>query len=327
MKQILPRVLRAAAAAALVVLGAGAQAQGAFPTRPITLIVPFAPGASADGIARIVARDLSASLGQPVVVENKPGAGGATGLIQVSKSVPDGHVIGLGATGAIVVNPNLPEPSALKPQTDLATVAKLADIPLVLVAGSKAGYANLRDFLEKARSSPGGVNMGNSGQYTSQHLAGELLADMGKVKTVAVPYRGSGPAVTDLLGGQLPLAVVDLTSAYPHIKAGTLRALGVTSAARTKVAPEIPTIAEAGVPGYSADGWMGLFAPAQTPPAVLERLAQAVREAMGKPEVQAQIVALSAEPAYLAPAAFSGYIAAESTKWAAVIKTIPAPPK
>ncbi|KPU97897.1 hypothetical protein APR50_01285 [Variovorax paradoxus] len=317
---------RALASAALALCAFAATAQP-FPSRPVTLVVPFAPGASADGIARIVGRELSTALGQPVVVDNKPGGGGATGLIGVAKFAPDGYTIGMGATGAIVVNPNLPDAAPLKPQEQLAPVAKVADIPLVLVAGAKTGLRDLRGFIEKARATPEGTSYGTTGQYTAQHLAGELLASMAKLKLVAVPYRGSGPAVTDLLGGQLPVAVVDLTSAYPHIKSGALVALGVTSATRSAVAPEIPTLAEGGVPGYSATAWMGLFAPAKAPPEAIEKLAGAIQAVVAKPEVQSQIVGLAAEPRYLGPAGFKSFIHAESDKWAGVIASIPAPQK
>jgi len=317
---------RALASAALALCAFAATAQP-FPSRPVTLVVPFAPGASADGIARIVGRELSTAMGQPVVVDNKPGGGGATGLIGVAKSAPDGYTIGMGATGAIVVNPNLPDAAPLKPQEQLAPVAKVADIPLVLVAGAKTGLRDLRGFIEKARATPEGTSYGTTGQYTAQHLAGELLASMAKLKLVAVPYRGSGPAVTDLLGGQLPVAVVDLTSAYPHIKSGALVALGVTSATRSAVAPEIPTLAEGGVPGYSATAWMGLFAPAKAPPEAIEKLAGAIQAVVAKPEVQSQIVGLAAEPRYLGPAGFKSFIHAESDKWAGVIASIPAPQK
>lgn len=294
-----------------------------FPSKPITLIVPFAPGASADGIARIVGREISQMLGQPVVVENKPGAGGALGLQTVAKSAPDGYTIGLGATGAIAVNPHLPDAPPLKPQQDLLPLAKLADIPLVFVTSAKSGYGNLQAFLNAARKTKGGLSYGNAGQYTSQHLSGELLASMSQVPMVAVPYRGSGPAVTDLLGDMVPAAMVDLTSAYPHVKAGKLVALGVTSLQRSKVAPEIPTLAEEGVAGYSAPAWMGLFLPAKTPANVQTRLSSAIEKAMATPAVQSQIQALAAEPAYMDSPAFGRFIAGESKKWAGVIAALP----
>lgn len=320
-------VLARAAAAMLIAAPLWAAANPAYPSKPITLIVPFAPGASADGIARIVGRELSQTLGQPVVVDNKPGAGGALGLLALSKTAPDGYTIGMGATGAVVINPHLPDAPALKPERDLTALAKVADIPLVMVTSATSGYANLRAFLDAAKTKPGGLSYGTSGQYTSQHLSGELLASMAGVPMVPVPYKGSSPAVTDLLGNTLPAAVVDLTSAYPHVKAGKLVALGVTSPNRSKAAPEIPTLAEAGVPGYAASAWMGMFAPANLPAELQAKLSAALKVIMAKPEVQAQIAALSAEPVYLDAQAFTQVIQGESKKWASVIARIPAPAK
>lgn len=317
---------RAAAAAVVLMSAAAAQAQ-AYPAKPITLIVPFAAGASADGIARIVGRELSQALSQPIVVDNKPGAGGALGLMTVAKAQADGYTIGLGATGAIAVNPHLPDAPPLKPQQDLVPLAKLADIPLVFVTSANSGYGNLQALINAARKKPGGLSYGNAGQYTAQHLSGELLASMAGAPMVAVPYRGSGPAVTDLLGGMVPAAMVDLTSAYPHVKSGKLVALGVTSQARSKVAPEIPTIAEEGIKGYAAPAWMGLFLPAKTPADVRTKLSTAIQKVMANPAVQGQIQALAAEPGYMDSHAFGQFIAAESRKWAAVIARLPAPAK
>lgn len=322
-----PRALARFAAPLAAVLFAGAAAAQAYPGKPITLVVPFAPGASADGIARIVGRELAQALGQPVVIENKPGAGGATGLMAVAKAPADGYTIGLGATGAIVVNPHLPDAPPLKPAQDLMPLAKLADIPLVFVTSGSSGYGNLQAFLHAARKTKGGLSYANAGQYTAQHLSGELLASMAAAPLVAVPYRGSGPAVTDLLGGSVPAAMVDLTSAYPHVKAGKLVALGVTSTSRSKVAPEIPTIAEEGVKGYAAPAWMGLFLPARTPADVRTRLTGALQKVMANPTVQTQVEALAAEPAYMDSQAFAQFIAGESRKWAAVIERMPKPAK
>ena len=318
---------QAAGALAIALMAHGAALAQGFPSRQLTLIVPFAPGASADGIARIVARELSVTLGQTIVVENKPGGGGALGLIAVSKSVADGYTIGLGATGAIAVNPHLPDAPPLRPDQDLVPLGKLADIPLVFVASMSREYGNLMSFVRGARRTPVGLSYATAGQYTAQHLSGELLAKTADVPRVPVPYRGRGPAVSDLLGGQIPAAMVDLTSAYPHIKAGKLVALGVTSAKRSSVAPEIPTIAEEGVPGYSAPAWMGLFLPAKTPSEVVSRLSDSLQKVMANPTVRAQITALAAEPAYLDGPAFAQFIKGESTKWAEVVARIPAPKK
>lgn len=316
--------LGVALAAAFAVTGAVAQA---FPNKPITLIVPFAPGASADGIARIVGKEMSTALGQPVVIDNKPGAGGALGLMMVAKAPADGYTIGLGATGAIAVNPHLPDAPPLKPQQDLMPLGKLADIPLVFVTSATSGYGNLQAFINASRKTAGGLSYANAGQYTAQHLSGELLAHMAGMPMTAVPYRGSGPAVTDLLGGMVPAAMVDLTSAYPHIKSGRLVSLGVTNATRSKVAPELPTVAEEGVKGYAAPAWMGLFMPARMPAEVRARLSDAMQKAMANPAVQSQIQNLAAEPAYLAGPAFGSFIGVESKKWADVIARIPKPAK
>lgn len=296
-----------------------------FPAKPITLIVPFAPGASADGVGRVIARELSESLHQSVIVENRPGGGGAVGLMTVARAKPDGYTLGIGATGAIAVNPHLPDASPLKPEKDLTPVARLADIPLVLIAGKQTGYKNLKDMIAAAKASAAApLTFATTGQYTSQHLAGELVASMAGIKLTAVPYRGSGPAVTDVLGGQIGLAVVDLTSSYPHIKQGSVIALGVTTAGRSSIAPEIPTIAQAGIAGYEAPGWMGLFAPAGLPADISARLATAVKTALDKPDVRQQFINLAVESAYADPQAFAAFTTRESERWKKILQAMPA---
>jgi tripartite-type tricarboxylate transporter receptor subunit TctC len=322
---LLTRRLLCAIGLAGAALGGQAQAQAqTFPSRPVTVIAPFAAGGSADGVARVVARELAQVLGQPVIVDNKPGAGGATGLLLVAKANPDGYTIGMGAAGAIVIGPHLPDAPPLDPPKQLLPLAKVADIPLVLVAGAGSGYGTLQALLDAARRIE--VPTGNSGQYTAHHLAAELLASTTKTRLPAVPYRGSAPAVSDVIGGQLPVAVVDLTSVAGHLKAGTVKALGVTSAKRSKLAPEIPSISEV-VPGYAAPAWLGMFAPKGLPADVGDRLAAGIRTVLEKPEVQAQILSLSAEPAYLGPKPFAGFIDAESRRWATVIARLPGQPQ
>ncbi|MBZ0133899.1 MAG: tripartite tricarboxylate transporter substrate binding protein [Rhodocyclaceae bacterium] len=298
-----------------------------YPERPIKLIVPFAPGASADGIARIIGKKLEENLGKPVVVENKSGAGGTLGLVALAAATPDGYTLSMGATGAIVINPHVPDAPRLELDRHLAPLAKLADIPLVFISPSSSGIKSVQDLISQARTTPQGLQYGTPGQYTAQHLAGELLASMINSSMVAVPYRGSAPALTDILGGRLPAAVVDLTSAAGHIKAGTVIAVGVTSSARTKVAPEIPTLAESGVPGYSAPAWMGMFAPAKTPSGIMNRLSREIQAIMSNPDVQKQIIALAAEPAYLGADEFARFIENESKKWAALLASMPKPAK
>lgn len=322
MKRSIWKQLGVAAGFALAAHAAIAQA---WPAKPLTIVAPFAAGGSADGLARLMARELSQSLGQAVVVDNKPGAGGATGLILVSKSNPDGYTIGMGATGAISIAPHLPDAPPLNPDKQLQPLAKVADIPLVIVAGANAGFPNLQSLIAKARDTD--VPVGNSGQYTAHHLSGELLASTARARLTSIPYRGSAPAVTDILGGQVPVAIVDLTSVAPHLKSGAARALAVTSGTRTRLAPEIPTVAEAGVPGYAAPAWMGLFAPKGLPAAVSERLEKELQAILAKPDIQQQILALAAEPAYLNGAQFTGFIDNESKRWARVIANLPKPQK
>ena len=322
MKHFFARNILCAIGLATAALAAHAQA---FPSRPVTIIAPFAAGGAADGIARVVAKELGQVLGQPVVVDNKPGAGGATGLILVANAKPDGYTIGMGATGAIAIGPHLPDAPPLNPEKQLQPLAKLADIPLVLVAGSKSGYGSLQALLDDAKKQD--VPMGNSGQYTAHHLSAELLASTTKTRLPAVPYRGSAPAVNDVIGGQVAVAIVDLTSVAGHLKAGTAKALGVTSPNRSKLAPDVPTIAEGGVPGYSAPAWMGMFAPKGMPQDVSDKLAKGIEAVLAKPEVQAQILNLSAEPAYLGPQAFSAFINAESKRWGTVIASLPKQPQ
>lgn len=311
-------------AGVLSVAAAGALAQS-YPVRPVTVIAPFAPGASADAMARAIARELSQSLGQPVVVDNKPGAGGATGLLVVANAKPDGYTLGIGATGAIAISPHLPDAPPLNPPKQLQPLAKLANIPLVVAASEKSGLTTLRALLDQAKT--GDVAMGNAGQYTAHHLSGELLAGMSKTRLTAVPYRGSAPAVTDLLGGQITSAIVDLTSVAAHIDSGKVKALAVTSAKRSTLAPKVPTVAEAGVPGYVGSAWMGLFAPKGLSPAVSERLSSALKLIMEKPEVQQKLLELAVEPDYLDARQFDGFIDAESKRWASVIGSLPKPQK
>ncbi len=330
MKKTFQRARRACLATlalGVMAFAGGASAQ-AWPDKPVTLIVPFAPGASSDGLARIVATELSTALGKPVVVENKPGGGGATGLILVSKAAPDGYTIGMGATGALVINPHVPDSPPLDPLKQLTPVSRLADIPLVLVASRRSGFTTVKQVIDAATQKDDAVAYGSTGNNTAQHLSGEMFAQQAKVKMVHVPYRGSAPAVNDLLAGSTPVAFVDLTSAYQHVKAGTLTAVGVTSPARSVAAPEIPTIAEGGLPGYAATAWMGILAPVGVPAAVLARLDKEIAAIVARPDIRTRMLALGAEPAYLDGPSFGRFIGGESQKWKGLVSiATPAQPK
>jgi tripartite-type tricarboxylate transporter receptor subunit TctC len=310
---------------AALALGATPGVASAQPSaKPVQIYVPFAGGGSADGIARIIAAELSTSLNRQFVVINQPGAGGTIGLITASKAAPDGDTLAIAATGALVINPHLPTSNAFDTLKELTPVAKLIDIPIIMVSSAKGDLKTIKSVIERAKASPDGVAYGTTGVNSSQHLAVELLKKMTGANFVHVPYRGSAPAVTDVLGGQIPMASVDLTSAHEHVKAGTLTALGVTSAQRAKTAPDIPTIAEAGVPGFNgSSGFIGLLAPAATPPAKVKEISQAVAVIMAKPDVQAKVALLSVEPAYESETRFAAILHAESNKWKELLKTLP----
>jgi tripartite-type tricarboxylate transporter receptor subunit TctC len=291
--------------------------------KSIQIIVPFAPGASADGIARTIANELGSRLGRQVVVENKPGVGGSLGLMALAKAAPDGDTLGVGATGALVISPHLPGAPPFDPLRDLAAVAKLIDVPLVIVANPTVGPKSIKDMIERAKASPGGVTYGSTGTNSSQHLTMELLKKATGADLVHVPYRGSAPAVTDVVGGQIPLAVVDLTSAHPHIKAGTVIALAVPHTRRSAMAPEIPTVAEAGISGFGRiGGFIGLFAPAATPAPIVTRMSREIGSIMSTAQVKKKVRLLSAEPAFEDDAAFARMLAEESRKWKEVLQSM-----
>jgi tripartite-type tricarboxylate transporter receptor subunit TctC len=291
--------------------------------KPVQLIVPFAPGASADGIARAIAPELGARLGKTIVIENRPGAGGTLGLMAVAKAAPDGDMLTLAATGALVINPHIPGAPPIDPLRDVIPVAKLIDIPIVLVANPKVGPKSIAELIAQSKTMPGGMSYGTTGPNSSMHIAMELLRRTTGANLVHVPYRGSAPAVTNLLGGQIPIAVVDITSAYPHIQAGTLRALGVVDSKRAALAPEIPTLAEAGVPGFGhKGGFMGVFTSPGTPDPVVKKLTREIAAVLAMPEVQAKVRRLTVDIGYLDDAAFAAFLAAESAKWKEAIKAI-----
>jgi tripartite-type tricarboxylate transporter receptor subunit TctC len=293
--------------------------------KPMQIIVPFAPGASADGIARLIGNDLGMRLGRSVTIENKAGGGGSLGLTILAKAPPDGDTLAVAATGALVINPHLPGGTGFDPLRELAPVAKLIEIPIVVVANRDVGPKTIPELIARSKANPNGLSYGSTGVNSGQHLTMEFLKRATGANLTHVPYRGSAPAVTDLLGGQIPVASVDLTSALPHIQAGRLIALGVPSARRTSLAPDIPTIAEAGVPGFErAPGFIGLFAPAGTPTEIVKKLSREVGEILATPEARAKVRLLAADVAYADDAAFAAFLAAESARWKEALAALPA---
>jgi tripartite-type tricarboxylate transporter receptor subunit TctC len=311
---------RGALAALAALWIASAAAQQAYPTKSIRFIVTFPPGGSSDLIARAMAPVLSERLRQPVVVENRPGAGGNIGMEAVVKSAPDGYTMGLGAAGALAANVSLYPKMPYDPVKDLAPVSNVAFVPFFIIAHPSLPANTLEELIGLARAKPGELLWGYGGNGTAMHLSGELFKLMAKVQMVNVPYKGSGPAAVDTVSGQLPLAVVDVASALAQVKAGRLKAIAVTSAKRISAAPQVPTVAEAGLPGYDATGWFGVVMPAGTPAAIVGRMNSELVAALKRVEIRDRVLAAGAEPSPSTPAEFGALIRSEIDKWAEVVK-------
>jgi tripartite-type tricarboxylate transporter receptor subunit TctC len=293
----------------------------AYPTKPVRFIVSFPPGGSADTMVRLIAPRLAERLGQQFVVENRAGAGGNIGVDAVAKAAPDGYTIGLAAAGALSVNPHLYPNMPFDPQKDLQPITALAMIPFMLIANPQAlPVQDLRALVAAAKSKPGAISFGHGGPGSAMHLSGELLNMMAGIQLQAVPYKGSGPVATDVLGGQIPLGVTDVPSAIAHVRAGRIKALAVTTRQRINAAPDVPTFEEAGVPGYESIGWFGAVAPAGTPPKIVEQLSKEMAAALQVPEIRERVLATGMEPLTNSPQEFAAMIRDESAKWAKVIK-------
>lgn len=313
----------AAVLALAATLATPALAQGsAYPNKPVRVVVTFPPGGSADAVVRMLVPRLNEKLGQQVVVDNRPGAGGNIGLTVVAKAQPgDGYTLGVGAAGALAANSSLYAQMPFDPVKDLKPVSMLAAIPFVIIGHPSVAARTQRELLALAKAQPGKLSIAHGGNGTAMHLSAALFAQMADVKLVEVPYRGSGPAALDVLSGQVPLGVVDLPSALQHIKAGKLTAFAVTSPQRLPMLPDVPTVSEAGLSGYDSTGWFGVVAPAGTPPEVVARLNAEITGALNDEANKTAMRNLGVEPAPSTPEAFEAYIRSESQKWARVIKT------
>ena len=311
--------------ASAVVLGAGllvgtsALAQ-AYPTTPVTIIVPFAAGGTTDILARIIGQALTAELGQSVVVDNRAGAGGNIGGQAAAKATPDGHTLFMGTVGTHAINASLYKKMPFDPVKDFAPLTRVANVPNLLVANPAQPYKSVKDLIAYAKANPGKVNFGSSGNGSSIHLSGELFKSLAKVDMQHVPYKGSAPAVTDLLGNQIGIMFDNMPSAIQHVRSGSLVPLAVTTAKRSPELPNVPTIAEAGVPGYEATSWFGMFAPAGTPAPVLAKLNAAIVKVLAQPDVKKKINEQGAEVYSETPEQFAAFIQAESVKWGKVVK-------
>ncbi|ALD90257.1 tripartite tricarboxylate transporter substrate binding protein [Cupriavidus gilardii] len=317
---------RALLAAMAVLCGAAVPAMSAiaaeaFPSRPIRLIVPFTPGGTTDILARLVAQKAGETLGQPMVVENRPGAGGNIGAEAAARSAADGYTLVMGTLGTQVTNqfiyPRMPYDSA----KDFAPVTLVANSPNVLLVNSTLPANSIGELIALARREPGKINYASTSTGGSPHLSGELLSMMAGVRMQHVPYKGAAPAMTDLLAGQVNLMFDNLPSALAQIQGGKIKALAVTGAKRASVLPSVPTVRESGLPDYEVNSWFGLLAPAGTPPERVRQLQQAVDKVLAMPDVRKRIQELGAEPGGEGSAAFAAQIKADTDKWARVIRS------
>jgi tripartite-type tricarboxylate transporter receptor subunit TctC len=309
--------------ATLLLLAGGVARADEYPSRVVTMVVPFAPGGATDFIARIIQPEMTALLGQQVIVENRPGAAGNIALAYVAKAAPDGYTILLGNIGTIAVNPAIfGHMLQVRPMTDLAPITRVADTPDILVANPDFPPKTVADFVAYAKARPGQVSFASPGSGSVNRLEMELFRGLVGLDMVHVPYKsGAGQAVTDLIGGHVPVMFTTLSSALPHVKAGKLRALALTTPQRLAALPEIPTLAELGYPDMVTASWQGLLAPAGTPAPVIAKLYDVTLKALAKPEVRQRLADGGAEIVTSnSPDEFASFIAAETTRWAAVVK-------
>jgi tripartite-type tricarboxylate transporter receptor subunit TctC len=308
------------AAAIILTTSASAVAAADYPDRPIRLIAPFAAGGPSDIMARLVSQKLNESMGQPLVVDNRAGAGGAVGCEIAAKAAPDGYTLLLGSSGNLSVNPSLYKKLPYDPVKDFQPITQLEAGPQVLVVHPSIAAKSVQELIALAKARPHALSFASGGTGTGNHLASELFKATAGIDIVHVPYKGTGQALTDLVGGQVQMMMSSLLPAIPQIKAGRLRALAVTSTKRTPVLPELPTIAESGMPGFETTSWHGILVPAKTPKAIAARLHDELVKMLAQPEVRARFTSEGIDAIGSTPQEFAAYIHAETVKYANVIK-------
>jgi tripartite-type tricarboxylate transporter receptor subunit TctC len=292
----------------------------AYPTKAVRLIVPFPPGGPNDILGRVIAQKLGEQLGQQMVVDNRGGAGGIIGAELAARAAPDGYTILFGGTASLAINPGMHTKLAYDPTRDLSAISMIGTAPSMLVAHPGVPIKSVKGLIELAKAKPGQLNFASAGIGTPPHLAGELFKSMAGVDMVHVPYKGGGPALTDLLAGQVGLYFSGISSALPFVKDHKLRGIAVTSAKRTAVAPDMPTIAESGLPGYEVGNWYAMLAPAATSAAIVARLNTEVNQALSVAGVRKRFIELAADPIGSTPAELAAYIRSEIVKWSKVIR-------
>jgi tripartite-type tricarboxylate transporter receptor subunit TctC len=308
--------------AAAISIFAGAQPIPArdYPEKPIRLIVPYTPGGTADMLARGIGQKLSESLGQQVIVDNRPGAGGNIGADLVAKAAPDGYTLLIGTVATHAINPGLYPNMPYDADKDFIPVILIATLPNMVVVNTSVPVKNVKDLIALARSKPGELAFASAGNGTSQHLSGELFKKMTDVDMIHIPYKGSAPAVTDLIGGQVQLMFDNIPSSLPRVRAGKLRALAVTGPRRSPVLPNLPTVAESGLPGFSITSWFALYAPAGTPKNIVQRLNKEAGNAISSPELRQLWMAQGIEPAGGTPDQLAAFRRTEAPKWEKIIR-------
>ncbi|AEI80823.1 extra-cytoplasmic solute receptor [Cupriavidus necator N-1] len=314
------RFARLALAGMLAATALGAAAQAPFPTqKPISLVVPFAPGGGNDILARLIAPKMGQLLGQTIVIENKPGAGGNLGADYVAHAAPDGYTLVI-ASSQVTMNPFLGTKIPFSIERDFEPVGRIASVPIMLVANPNQPFRTLQDFIQYTRANPGKLSYSSPGNGTPQHLAGEVFAKLNKTELLHVPYRGTGPSITDLMGGQVQISFATFASAIQYVRAGKLRALGIAGKTRTALMPDLPTFAEAGMAGYDAELWYSLLAPARTPKPVVDKINAALVAALKSPDVAEQMGKQGFEPQASSPAELKAYIGKEMARWQRLIR-------
>jgi tripartite-type tricarboxylate transporter receptor subunit TctC len=315
------KILVGAVAAAISLQAApdAAHAQN-YPTRAITLVIPFAPGGSTSIVGRGIADKMSELLGEKVVVDNRPGAGGTVGTRAVAKSEPDGYTLVLGYTGTLAIGPSLYKNVGYDPRKDFAPIGLIGNAPNSLVVHPSFPAKTIDELIAYAKANPGTVNFGSAGAGTVSHITGEYFAASAGIKLVHIPYKGTGPALTDLLGGHIPMAFAPIPASHPNVSAGKLRALAVTSTIRSSLLPDVPTISESALPGFDASLYYGLAAPAGTPRPVIDRLNKALRDALASDEVKKQLTQDGTEITPGTPEDYAAFIDKDEKKWSQLVK-------
>ncbi len=313
-------------AAALIVAAMGAAATGpsalaadGYPSRPLRIIVAFSPGGPTDLVARLLAQGLSESMGQQALVDNRPGAGGTVAGPIIARAAPDGHTLFTAANGEVAIAPHLYAKLPWNPATDIAPVSRVGVSQLLLVVPAASPAATVKDLIALARARPGTINFASSGTGSTAHLSAELLKALAGIDLVHVPYKGAGPALAELIAGQVQMLISGFASAWPYVRAGKLRALAVTGAARVGAAPDIPTLGET-VPGYEVTSWYGVFVPARTPRPIVDRLNRELRTLIRRPDIAERLVAMGIEPEGNSPEAFAEQVRAETRRWARTVE-------